>query len=140
MAHCEGGGVIARLSSIINCPSNQYEGIEASLPPGGDCFCRQCVMEDILLLRHAGREILGKKGPTRHKPWPIHKVIYCQGSCTLSRQLRTVKTVAESQDNCTLSRHLQKVKTVAKSQDNCILSRHLQKVNTVAESQDSFRK
>ena len=52
----------------------------------------------------------------------------------LSRQLHTVKTiaevqtVAECQDSCRKSRQLQKVKTVVESQDSCRKSRQLQTV------------
>ena len=64
----------------------------------------------------------------------------------LSRQLYTVKTiaevqtVAECQDSCRKLRQLQKVKTVSESQDGSRKKRQLQKVKTIAYCQDSLRK
>ena len=60
-------------------------------------------------------------------------------SCRLSRQLQTVKTVADCQDSCRLSRQLHTVKTVAHCQDSCRLSRQLQTIKTTAYCQDSCR-
>ena len=57
--------------------------------------------------------------------------VHYTDSCRLSRQLQTVKTVADCQDICRLSRQLQTDKTVAECLDNC---RELQTVQTTEDS------